>query len=319
MPIETKICSKYDLQSAHTQLSEQGYVVLEGILKESELEKYREVVEDLLTRERETPYEPDDGPAHPDDVEIEAFYAKNYTISKTELARVMKRVRHTRAQNYDTPWPVHIKQVMKLFIHLPLFFDEDKSQRVMNLPSKSDLFGRLIENQIVLELVRGVLDNDCILSDLSVNSIGPQAKEGGAWHVDVPLGQLEEPLPHFPLTVQNVWMLDDFTEDNGATHVVPRSHLRRKRPVWGEALGEEDVILTAPAGSVAIWLSNTWHRSGSNATDKLRRAILGYYCRSWVKPFTDFRPSIPKEMAERFSPTLRYLLGFSSNPPTFRS
>ena len=221
-----------------------------------------------------------DGPTSPDDEKIEAFFAKNYTVSQAELGRLMRRIRQTRAQNHGTPWPVQADQVSKLFLHMPTLFDQDQSQRIWNLPVKSEICARLIEEPRVLKLVRSVLGPDCILSDMSVNCIGPHT-EGGAWHVDVPLGQIPEPLPDFPLTLQNVWMLDDFTAENGATRVVPRSHLRRKKPTWGSQQ-EDEVILTGPAGSVAIWLSNTWHRSGPNSTDRPRHAILGYYCRSWV-------------------------------------
>jgi ectoine hydroxylase-related dioxygenase (phytanoyl-CoA dioxygenase family) len=131
--------------------------------------------------------------------------------------------------------------------------------------------------------------------------------------VDAPAGQLPEPLPDFTLTLQNAWMLDDFTRENGATRIVPGSHKFRKKPEWGRQSQQAEIILTAPAGSVAIWLSNTWHRAGPNSTDHHRRAILCYYCRSWVKPFCDFVASTPREKAQHFSPTLRYLLGFSAN------
>ena len=55
-----------------------------------------------------------------------------------------------------------------------------------------------------------------MLSDVGGNSLGP-GTPGGAWHVDAPLGQLPEPLPDFVLTTQNIWMVEDFTPDNGAS------------------------------------------------------------------------------------------------------
>jgi ectoine hydroxylase-related dioxygenase (phytanoyl-CoA dioxygenase family) len=109
--------------------------------------------------------------------------------------------------------------------------------------------------------------------------------------------------------------LDDFTANNGATRVVPGSHLSRRKPQWSGGAMEGEITLTAPAGSVAIWLSNTWHRSGPNMTDQPRRAILSYYCRSWIKPFSDFPAGIPPTKARSFSPTLRYLLGYSARGP----
>jgi len=304
--------------TALEQLAGQGYLVLPGVLSDNELEEIRATVDELLAREKEHPFEPKDGPPSSGDSEIEKFFSDSYTVSRAELDMLMRRVRHTRAENLGTPWPVPPNQVIKMFLHLPILFDQDKSQRVQDLPAKSERLARLIEHPQVLELVRGVLGPDCVLSDFSVNCIGAKANEGGAWHVDVPLGQLPEPLPDFPLTVQNVFMLDDFTPENGATRVVTRSHLLRRKPSWISGAQPDEVILTAPAGSVAIWLSNTWHRSGPNTTDRPRRALLGYYSRSWVKPFNDYRLSIPRSMVERFSPTLRYLLGFSANCPALR-
>ena len=225
----------------------------------------------------------------------------------------MRRVRYTRAQQQDTPWPVPPAAVVKNFLHLPTLFDHDRSQRIWNVVNKAPEVGKLIEHPVVLSLAREILGADCVLADCSATSIGPHTDEGGAWHVDVPLGQLPEPLPDFPLTIQNAWMLDDFTTTNGATQIVPDSHRTRRKPAWG---GDQEnrTKLTGPAGSVAIWLSNTWHRSGPNATDNPRRAILCYYSRSWMKPFTDYT-SIAPEVAQTFSPGLRYLLGFSASAP----
>ncbi len=301
------------LEAAVRHLDQHGYVVLKKILDEKQLQHLRQEVDDLFNREQREPFDPGDGPPSPDDAAIETFISENYTSSAAEVARIMRRIRHTRALNGNTPWPVPPNQVMKLFFHLPLLFDQDRSQRIMNLPAKSDAALHLIEEPHILKLVRGILGGDCVLSDLSATSIGAHAEEGGAWHVDVPLGQLSEPLPDFPLTVQNAWMLDDFTAENGATRIVPESHKLRKKPAWAPQQEREEVILTAPAGSVAVWLSNTWHRSGPNTTDRPRRALLGYYSRSWVKPFSDYRTCFSKEKLASLSPTLRYLLGFSAN------
>ncbi|MCY3759174.1 MAG: phytanoyl-CoA dioxygenase family protein [Acidobacteria bacterium] len=302
-----------DLEAAIRHLDQEGYVVLEGLLDRKRLQRIRGEVDRLFEQEQRQPFDPGDGPEGPDDDAIQAFISESYTASSAEVARIMKRIRHTRALNGNTSWPVPPNQVMKLFFHLPLLFDQDRSQRIMNLPAKSDAALRLVEEPHILRLVRGVLGDDCVLSDLSATSIGAHATEGGAWHVDVPLGQLAEPLPDFPLTVQNAWMLDDFTAENGATRVVPRSHKLRKKPVWAPQQEHQEAVLTAPAGSVAVWLSNTWHRSGPNTTGRPRRALLGYYSRSWVKPFSDYRTCFSERTLAGLSPTLRYLLGFSAN------
>ena len=78
---------------------------------------------------------------------------------------------------------------------------------------------------------------------------------------------MPEPLPNFTLSIQSAWMLDDFTADNGATHVVRGSHLTLRKPPNGRDHLDDEVVLEGPAGSVAMWLSQTWHRHGANVTD----------------------------------------------------
>ena len=300
-------------RAALDHLQEHGYAILPGVLDEECLATLRNQVDAALAAERAAPFDPGDGVPMPDDEAIEAFLAANYAVSSEEKARLMRRIRHTRAAQLDTPWPVEPDQVQKLFLHLPTLFDGERSQRLWNLLDKCEAAPALVEHPTILGLTRAVLGADCVLSDCSATSIGPGTDDGGAWHVDVPLGQLPEPLPDFPLTTQNAWMLDDFTPDNGATRVVPGSHRWRRKPPWGGGPLADEVALTGPAGSVAMWLSNTWHRSGPNRTQVPRRAVLCYYSRSWVKPFNDFHNSIAPRKARALSPTVRYLIGYGAH------
>ena len=67
-----------------------------------------------------------------------------------------------------------------------------------------------------------------------------------------------------------------------------------------------------------MWLSNTWHRSGANETDKARRAILCNYNLSWLRGFTDFTSGIDEATAAGFSNDVRYLLGYAARAPEIR-
>lgn len=306
-----------DIARVTRQLEEEGYAVIENLLDAEQLALARDRVDALMAHEREHPFVPVDGTPCEDDEAIRDFYRRAYTVSETEAERMVARARWYRRQNADTRWPVPIDKVSKNFLHLPTLFDQDQSQRVWNLINKAPELAPLIEHPVVLPMVRTVLGQDCNLHDFQATSIGPHTG-GGAWHVDAPLGQLREPLPEFPLTVQNVWLLDDFTEHNGATRVMPRSHRLRRSPPWGGEPMEGERVLTAPAGSVAIWLSNTWHRSGPNETDRPRRAILCNYNLSWLRPFTDFVSTMRPEVAAGLSNTARYLLGFAARAPETR-
>ena len=302
-----------DIERAIESLAADGYAVIEGLLDEGEIDQLRDTVTKRFERQRTTPYDPGDGPPHPDDEAIEKYVREMYTtVPAKELDRILRLFRYNRARNFDTPWPVPIEDVLKNFIPRPEIEGDGRTVYVASCPPTEPILARLVEDPTLLALARKMLGDDCVLADMGLNSIGPST-DNGAWHVDVPLGQLPEPLPDFPLTLQNVWMIDDFTVDNGATRVVPGSHLTRKKPAWKYGDTENEVAITGPAGSMAIWMSSTWHKPGANTTDQARRAVLCYFSRSWVKGYSDFRPLISPEQAAEMSPTLRYLLGFSAN------
>ncbi|KAL1966010.1 hypothetical protein VTN77DRAFT_4950 [Rasamsonia byssochlamydoides] len=75
--------------------------------------------------------------------------------------------------------------------------------------------------------------------------------------------------------------IDDFTADNGATRMVPGSHLwdSKRRPTM-----EESIPMVCPAGSVIYFLGTTWHCGGPNTTDKPRRAATVQYCQPFIRP-----------------------------------
>ena len=148
--METHGVASGELESALTHLSEHGYAVIEGVLSGDEIQHYRSLAAVLFERERAHPFEPEDGPALPGDAEIEAYLKESYQISEAEQARLMRRIRHTRAQNRGTPWPVAPSAVVKNFLHLPTLFDYDQSQRIWNLVNKAPDFGKLIEHPAVL-------------------------------------------------------------------------------------------------------------------------------------------------------------------------
>src|SRR5205085_4992581 len=81
----------------------------------------------------------------------------------------------------------------------------------------------------------------------------------------------------------SIWLLDDFTESNGATRVVPGSHRSGKmaKDVMPDPTQPhpDEVVLKAPAGTVVIFNSHTWHGGTLNRTDRPRRALHSYFAR----------------------------------------
>ena len=301
------------VSEALDRLHADGYVVMPNLLTSSTVADLHDRLDRMLARERQHPVDP--GPsalAGSDPVgEIDFSY---WQSGVDEIERMKNRIRHRQAQEFDTPWPVRADEVCISFIHIPTFFDEGRSQRIFNLINKDTAFAPLVEHPLVLSMMDEEIGRDAIVLDVSVNHVGPGTDSAG-WHVDSPLTQIPDPLPNFTIGIQSAWMLDDFSLANGATHVVRGSHLTLRKPPSGRARLDDEVVLEGPAGSVALWYSQTWHRHGANVTDHPRNGVIVQYGRSWVKPFVDLRTPMTADQAAAFSPRLRYMLGCNASAP----
>ena len=309
----TTITSSAGAGAALDHLVTDGYVVVEGALDAATTAKLGDRVQRLLEHERAHPFDPGPDAPEPDPDQI-AWYARIWDLDDEEQARLSQRLASRQRDEFDTPWPVPNEDVCISFIHIPTHFDHGRSQRIFNLINKDTSFAPLLEHPLVLSIVEDQLGRDAVLLDVSVNAVGPQSSSGG-WHVDSPLTQVPEPFPDFTLSMQTAWMLDDFHVGNGATHVARGSHLTLRQPPRGRGKVDDEVVLEGPAGSVAIWLSQTWHRHGENTTDAMRKGVIVQYGRCWVKPFVDLRSPMTAEQAAELSPRLRYMMGCNANAP----
>src|SRR5215472_2612481 len=100
------------------------------------------------------------------------------------------------------------------------FKQEPGSRRLANLVNKGEIFEEVIQTPQVLECVQAVLGPEFKLSSLNVRSASPRSDSEQPLHVDG--GELPDDRGNS--VCNSVWMLDDFTETNGALRVVPGSH-----------------------------------------------------------------------------------------------
>jgi ectoine hydroxylase-related dioxygenase (phytanoyl-CoA dioxygenase family) len=94
-------------------------------------------------------------------------------------------------------------------------------------------------------------------------------------------------------------MLDDFTEENGATRMIPRSHTWRRLPEPGDAgTRPDEALVTGKAGTVVIMNTHMWHGGTANRTDRCRRALHAFYTRG-DKPQQQYQKALlrPETMA----------------------
>ena len=188
------------------------------------------------------------------------------------------------------------------------FKTEEHARRLANLVNKGEVFRRAVLLPRMIEGVRHVLGADAKLSSLNARSADPYSDEGQPLHVD--MSAIPDERGYW--VCNTVWLLDDFTPENGATRVVPGSHRWRQRPQ--DALADpmaphpQEVLVLGKAGSIAVMNSHTWHGGTANRTPAPRLAMHGFYCRR-DKPQQQYQKQLlDADVQAALSPELRDLL-----------
>ncbi len=112
--------------------------------------------------------------------------------------------------------------------------------------------------------------------------------------------------------MNSLWLLDDFTPENGATRIVPGTH-RSGRVPQDEmpdplAPHAREVVLQAPAGTVIAFNSHCWHGGTLNRSADLRRVMHMAYVPLSRKQLTDQRRYLRPETSRRLTPQMKCLL-----------
>ncbi|MCC8402164.1 phytanoyl-CoA dioxygenase family protein [Paraburkholderia sp. MMS20-SJTN17] len=109
-------------------------------------------------------------------------------------------------------------------------------------------------------------------------------------------------------------MLDDFTLENGATHILAQSQNVREQPTdehfyrhASRAIGER--------GSVLLFDSRMWHATGRNTTDAPRRALTLTFTSPFFKPQLDYARLFGYRNLDRCNAWMRQVLGFNARVP----
>lgn len=185
-------------------------------------------------------------------------------------------------------------------------FEGYKTVRINNLLTYDEAFWDVPLQPEVLRLAEAILDKELLLSSLCTLTLGP-GQTAQPLHDD--MQQLSLPRPRPTLAVNAVWALSDFTEENGATRIVPGSHLFDSPPPYGGTV--ETVAATMPAGSVMLFDGALWHYGGANESSERRFALSCYYCAGWMRQQENLQLGIPQDIARCFPRRLQELCGYS--------
>jgi ectoine hydroxylase-related dioxygenase (phytanoyl-CoA dioxygenase family) len=183
-------------------------------------------------------------------------------------------------------------------------FEGFQTQRIYALFAKTRMFDAQATDPLILGVLEQVLGPQFLLSAPVGISIGPGSKaqpvhrDDGVYPIARPRGEL---------VVNTMWALDDFTEANGATVVIPGSHK------WIDERPADDspvVQAVMAAGSVMVFVGSLFHGGGANTTDRARLGVILEFCAGWLRPQENHVLGVPKEIVAGLPPRLQELLGY---------
>jgi ectoine hydroxylase-related dioxygenase (phytanoyl-CoA dioxygenase family) len=188
------------------------------------------------------------------------------------------------------------------------FRQEAGTRRLANLVDKGDLFREIVAMPRILEHIEAVIGPNFKLSSLNARSANPHSESDQPLHAD--MGGIPDEQGYW--VCNTIWLLDDFTPENGATRVVPGTHLLKMLPqqvlpdIFAPHPNQELVL--GKAGTVVVMNAHAWHGGTANRTDAPRRALHGFYCRS-DKPQQQYQKQLLRPETQRdLTPALRKVL-----------
>ncbi|KHK89082.1 phytanoyl-CoA dioxygenase family protein [Novosphingobium malaysiense] len=198
--------------------------------------------------------------------------------------------------------------------------------RIMNLLQYDELFQQIPVCDAFLPIIEQYLDPECLLSSMSASMPGPGEKaqplHADTWWID-------DRRFDFPVMVNTIIALNDFTGENGATRFVPGSHLWSEEDVaydtpdasYGQVPASQPkgymtewqpIVAEMSKGSVLVYDFKLLHGQGENRTGAPQPRIIMPYILGWMRQLDAFHYALPPEKLKSFPPRLRKLIGLES-------
>ena len=189
-------------------------------------------------------------------------------------------------------------------------FNGYKTLRLNGILGFSRTSAELIAHPRVMEIADAVLHPNCVNYRIgSCTAIEIHPGEGTQeLHRDDDLYPIRIPGVEFQLSV--MWALDDFTEQNGATRIVPCDHSQADI----SSIKDHDVVQALmPKGSVLYYLGSTIHGGGANHSQLPRSGLINTYSLGWLRQEENQYLTITREIADSYPDHIRRLMGYQAH------
>ena len=182
------------------------------------------------------------------------------------------------------------------------------NQRVWCLPNKGQEFIDLLEtNKTIDDFVPDFLGDDAILFSYTANIARPG---NTPMHMHTDQITIQPPIRQVAFGMNLMYFLEDVTEDNGGTLVMPGSHKGNWAP--DDPHSTDDTVAAAgPAGACMVFESRLWHGTGANKKlGSERPVILVFFVRAWMRQQENFALSVKDDVLKKCSDKVKGYLGW---------
>lgn len=191
-------------------------------------------------------------------------------------------------------------------------FGGRNTKRFNGLLTKLPATRKLALDPLVLGVVHELLSPYCVRHQLNYDGVMHlmPGESSQRLHRDGGFYPFRHPTP--PFLIACMWAHSDFTEENGATSIVPRSHL------WATGRTPEpheicSAVMTA--GSVVLYTGGVFHGAGANRSNQPRTGISFQYSYAWLRQELNMFLTYPPELAKHFPDALQALVGYQLGAP----
>jgi len=181
------------------------------------------------------------------------------------------------------------------------------NQRVWALHNKGAEFLELLDNSVIDDIACDYLDEEYPLAAIYSANIVGRGGEAQFLHQDQ-IGV--QPATPFAVGVNVIFCLDDFTEANGATRIIPGSHIAERGLAPDNIYTSQGTVpAEAPAGSTILVETRVWHGTGASISSAPRRAAILLIQRSWTRGASNGVLAVHPSVLEKMSGRVKAMFG----------
>lgn len=193
------------------------------------------------------------------------------------------------------------------------------TRRFGSLIKKSQVCQKLVMCPEIMNILDDVLGLHCSRYQLSLTQairIYP-GEDPQILHTDDTMYPFSH--PYHQSMVNVMWAYSDFTEENGATRLIPGSHLwdeeRKKDPAAYIDASRKVEKAVMPKGSALVYYGSLWHSGGQNTSSKPRTGVVFSYNLGWLRQAENQYLAVPPSVAKKLPSNLRELIGYAIHEP----